>query len=938
MKKHPILKTYVWILSFFFLINSSLVLAQLPLLNGSVSDQRVSIPTKTVTENGFANEKSAGSGVPALPPAKVRIAYIVPSNRTPQAHYKENLQFAIEMAQMWYRDNMEQNGFGPKTFIYETEDNSPRPKIHLVNAPETDSYLRGTGGYELFDRTKVAAKNAGLTVDFEGEVWVLIPETHVQLPDGSFIGGLALGGGGGSGKNSGVAQLGSTVIQLFNPQRLLDNSNYAGQMLPELGPYPLVQNSSFVWFEGNTFSSVASSYLGALCHEMGHAFGLNHDARHDSNFFGGLMYNGLRGIRGSLFPTLYPQDYTRLEYGSSVQLNESHYFNRIREINTAPSLNILTSGTVSPVDGLLNISFYAVDSDSISYTQLFDQNGEVIDELVFNKSTSNPTSFTATFKTPYYTSGFASGQNNSFFISVCDRQGNRKVSSQFTLTVMSGNQAPKPFFKILNPTAPKFGNYTRFDAGSSTDPNGDSFTAEFDFNNDGIFDTPPLNSHYYDYVIPQTGPYLARVRVTDSQGASALSSPISGNYGKDCGVDAPTISGVNKVCPGSAVKLTAYGCYGTLLWSTGAITSSVTVNPTSTTNYSVTCTYGCGNQTSTPFTVTMVADTVTLSGTALSAGQRAAQTLISTQEVPNGTNGLYTAGNGITLLPGFQAQTGSIFMASIKGCNELIATSDNTSGGGGFTKKIKVLANDRNPDGTLISDLTQVAIPTIVVNPTKGTATVNPDGTISYLSNENTGIDSLMYSVCDRNNPTFCATANVRVTLSSGFPLLPNADFENPVDFVNGGAFSYWLKGGWKPNQGVFSWLVGQGRNGSNCIRIYSGPASGPVQSNDVQAYQILYLAPYTNYVLKGWIKTENVTTIANAGGVGGCLSVVTSTSSIDFPPRSKDIKGTNDWTQVLLPFNSGAGTVRVSCRLGFTAGDSEGTAYFDDLRIEPLN
>ena len=113
MKKHPILKTYVWILSLLYLINNGLVLAQLPLLNGPVSDICVSIPAKTVTENGLVSEKSAGSGVPALPPAKVRIAYIVPSNRTPQANYKENLQFAIEMAQMWCRDNMAQNGFGP---------------------------------------------------------------------------------------------------------------------------------------------------------------------------------------------------------------------------------------------------------------------------------------------------------------------------------------------------------------------------------------------------------------------------------------------------------------------------------------------------------------------------------------------------------------------------------------------------------------------------------------------------------------------------------------------------------------------------------------------------------------------------------------------------------------------------------------------------------
>lgn len=935
MEKQWTLKTVVWGIILLFLGNCTSLMAQLSIVNDSVGNQHVSIASKTViTEHQSATNNTFGSGVPALPPAKIRIAYIVPSNRTPQPHYKENLQFAIEMAQMWYRNAMIQNGFEAKTFIYETEDESPRPKIHLVNVTETDDYLWGGNGNVLFERTKVAAKNVGLTVDFEGELWVLIPETHVQNPDGSFYGGLALGGGGGSGKNSGVMQLGSTVIQLFNPQRLLDNTPYAGQTVPEWGPYPLVQDKSFVWFEGETFSSVASSYLGALCHEMGHAFGLNHDARHDNNAFGGVMYNGLRGIRGSFFPTLYPKDYTRLEYGSALQLNESHYFNRIKDVNMAPNLTILSSSTLSPIDGLLNIRFNAVDADSISYAQLFDYHGEVIDELVFDKSSLSPTSVTATFKTPYYTAG----QDNYFFISACDRQGNRRVSSQFTLNVSEGNQAPKPFLKLLYPTAPTMGQFTRFDATATADPNGDAFTVEFDVNNDGIFDTPALNVHYFDYEIPQLGPYLSRIRVTDAHGASATSCPISGNYGNTCGVDAPIISGVSKICPGAAVTLSAYGCYGTYLWSTGETSASVTVNPTTTTNYTVTCTYGCTSLTSLPFAVTILEDTVSLTGTFIQEQERAAQALISTQDIPNDKNGVYIATNSVTFLPGFEAQRGSIFTTLLKGCNEPIAYNDNSSAGGGVAKTIAILANDKNPDGTAVTNLTQLSLPTIVSNPTKGTVTVNPNGSISYFSNENSGDDRFIYSICHRNNPSFCQTAQVTIHLQPYFSPLSNSSFEDSVSFVSSIFSPSWVKAGWKLGQGVFSWLRGQGRNNSNGIKIESGPTSGPTQSNDLQAYQSLRLTPYTNYILKGWIKTQNITNNSNPNGVGANLSVVTSTSSPDFPPRSKDLKGTNDWTLVQLPFNSGDGYVKITCRLGFTAGDCEGTAYFDDLTLEVLN
>ena len=194
---------------------------------------------------------------------RVRIAYVVPSNRTPQVDYKENLQFAIEMAQKWYRDNMEQNGFGPKTFIFETEENSPRPKIHLANVLETDNYLRGSNAYDLYDRTRIAAQNVGLSIGASGEIWVLIPETLLQNPDASFIGGLALGSLGGNGRQTGVAELSSSVIHLFNPQTILNNTAYNGQIVPAWGPYPLRQDVSFAWFEGTTFSSIASSYLGS---------------------------------------------------------------------------------------------------------------------------------------------------------------------------------------------------------------------------------------------------------------------------------------------------------------------------------------------------------------------------------------------------------------------------------------------------------------------------------------------------------------------------------------------------------------------------------------------------------------------------------------------------------------------------------------------------
>ena len=53
-----------------------------------------------------------------------------------------------------------------------------------------------------------------------------------------------------------------------------------------------------------------------------------------------------------------------------------------------------------------------------------------------------------------------------------------------------------------------------------------------------------------------------------------------------------TIDGPETICTGTSAPLTATNCTGTLKWSTGETTPSITVSPTSATTYYVTCTVG----------------------------------------------------------------------------------------------------------------------------------------------------------------------------------------------------------------------------------------------------------------------------------------------------------------------------------------------------------
>jgi hypothetical protein len=247
----------------------------------------------------------------------VRVGYVVPQNRAQQAAAVDNLRALILSIQDWYGDQMSRYGFGYKTFDVEMESDGVTPKIHVVSTPMTDATIRT----DIWPRTIEAATNAGLPIWSSGQVWLLVPEAHLQNSNGSISGGTALGASFGSGTDGGVAMLGSDMIFRANPVAVTSFAPYNGMTIPEIGPYPLVQGVSFPSFEGTTIGSIASSIQGAAAHELGHAFGLGHDTRNDENFDGVLMGNGLRGWRGTRFPIQFPGEDVQLSYAAALALN-----------------------------------------------------------------------------------------------------------------------------------------------------------------------------------------------------------------------------------------------------------------------------------------------------------------------------------------------------------------------------------------------------------------------------------------------------------------------------------------------------------------------------------------------------------------------------------------------------------------------------------------
>ncbi len=104
--------------------------------------------------------------------------------------------------------------------------------------------------------------------------------------------------------------------------------------------------------------------------------------------------------------------------------------------------------------------------------------------------------------------------------------------------------------------------------------------------------------------------------------------------------------------------------------------------------------------------------------------------------------------------------------------SSLTTNPDNATLVGGASVRIPILANDLNPDGSPVTDLTQVTLP-LVSTPTKGQLVVNPDGSLSYSANiASSGSEVLVYSICDRLNPTVCSSATVVVTISANLSVV----------------------------------------------------------------------------------------------------------------------------------------------------------------------
>ena len=250
----------------------------------------------------FENTANFSIGEPRI----VRLVYFLPSDRAPQRDIDTKLDTLIGDVQQFYADEMERHGFEGKTFTFETDENG-RAMVHHVDGQFTDSYYhQGTFG-------KVSKEIA----------------EKFDMPQHIYM----------------------VAIDVSNERIGTRSCGEANRFWDRGGREFIIPAS------GDCFNVLTTA------HELGHAFGLDHDFRNDAY----IMSYGITSIRGRNRDRISKCAAEWLDAHRFFNSNQTA-FNESAQINKRTVIQMLPPLAYSPK--AIRLRFEVTDTDGLHQAQL----------------------------------------------------------------------------------------------------------------------------------------------------------------------------------------------------------------------------------------------------------------------------------------------------------------------------------------------------------------------------------------------------------------------------------------------------------------------------------------------------------------------------------------------------------------------------------------